>query len=362
MAKAKDFSHTFHVSKTSPYVKEAIILTLDINQTNPNKVLLFNFDLEKSDAYTFQRLDIEETDSYHQAHVHYVYLIYPLKDGKVYISFTLLKKVTTDDSVAYSFSGDRDNVKGLVTTDTYITLPPLQLSVKTLPKGTSLVGDFVLNYEIKKHQAQAYEPLPFQVSIKGKGYPPLLNTLLPKEGNFTRFTEKPIVKSIATKQGTQSTVSYPMALSHRQSFTLPAIMIKAFNPKTEKKYTLEVPSQDFDIQKVSEQSLLDKVDSPKALREDWSWVQTLLRYVIVFFAGYLTAISWRWKKKSLEKVRHPMIDKIENTKNEKALLQLLMATQSKQVNESIEALEMSLYGDTQINLKKIKQEILEKLR
>ncbi len=159
----------------------------------------------------FKYLTSKRPDSYHNVKIHYDYLIYPLKAGDINITFSLLKKVTNDDSVAYSFSGDRDNVKHLVTKDTRIQLPPLQLKVKSLPEGTTLVGDFALTYDIKKHHAKAYEPLPFQISIKGEGYPPLLDTLLPQEGNFTRFTEKPIVKSIATKKGTQSTVTYPMA-------------------------------------------------------------------------------------------------------------------------------------------------------
>jgi len=125
---AEDFTYSFHVDNNQPYVKEAVILTLDLNQSNHDVVLLFNFSILKSKDYSFQRVDIKESDSYHHAKVHYVYLLYPLKSDDIKINFKLLKKVTTDESVAYSFSGDRDNVKGLVTKDTHITLPPLHLN------------------------------------------------------------------------------------------------------------------------------------------------------------------------------------------------------------------------------------------
>jgi len=138
MLHAEDFSYTFKVDKQNPYVKEAVILTLDLDQTSHDKVLLFNFKIKKSDAYHFQRLDIKETDTGHHAQVHYEYLIYPLKSGKVNITFELLKKVTTEDSVAYSFSGDRDNVKGLVTVDTMVPLPPLHLKSKLYLKVPNL--------------------------------------------------------------------------------------------------------------------------------------------------------------------------------------------------------------------------------
>ena len=358
---AEDFTYTFNTDHPTPYVKEPVVLTLDLNQTNHDVVLLFNFRINKSEDYTFQRLDIKETDSYHNVKIHYVYLIYPLNSGDINITFSLLKKVTTDESVAYSFSGDRDNVKGLVTKDTQINLPPLQLKVKALPEGTALVGDFALTYDIKTHQAKAYEPLPFQVSINGEGYPPLVDTLLPQEGNFTRFTEKPIVKSIATRKGIQSTVTYPMALSHHQSFTLSPIVLKAFDPKREKSYTLEVPSQHFDIQQVAAQSLVDKVDSPDVLKEDWSCLSTLLGYIVAFTAGYLTALSWKWKKRQINKENHPLIQKIQSCKDEKALLQLLMATDSKRFTSIIEKLEHSLYGNGKIHFKTIKQDALEKI-
>ena len=358
---AEDFTHKFNLNKENPYVKEPVILTLDLNQTNHDMVMLFNFNIKKSENYTFQRLDIQETDSYHNAKVHYIYLIYPLKSGDINITFDLLQKTTTDESIAYSFSGDRDNVKGMVTTDIQVNLPPVKLQVKPLPQGTILVGDFSLTHTIKKQKAKAYEPLPLQVSIKGNGYPPLLDSLLPEEGNFTRFTEKPIVKSFTSTKGTQSTVTYPMALSHTQSFTLPSIVLQAFNPATEKSYTLEVPAQKFEIQDIDTQTLVDKVDAPGVLQEDWSWVRTLLSYIIIFSAGYLTALSWRWKKKQKHQEDDPLIQKIQSCKDEKALLQLLMATDSKRFTSIIEKLEHSLYGNGKINFKTIKQDALEKI-
>ena len=358
---AEDFTYTFKVDQPTPYVKEPVILTLDLNQTNHDVVMLFSFDIKPSEAYTFQRLDIRKTENYHDAKLHYVYLIYPLQSGDLNITFDLVKKITTDESLAYSFSGDRDNVKKLVTKDTQIDLPPLQLRVKPLPEGTVLVGDFALTYEIKKHQAKAYEPLPFQVSIKGKGYPPLVETLLPKEGNFTRFTEKPIVKSVATKEGTHSTVTYPMALSHSQSFTLSPIPLHAFDPKSEKKYTLDIPSQHFDIEQVESRHLVDTVDAPEIAKEDWSWLSTLLGYTVTFFAGYITSFSWRWSKKKREKESHPLVEKIRNCKDEKALLQVLIAADHSDFSSSIEKLEDSLYGNGKINLNKVKQDALETL-
>ncbi len=363
---AEDFKHHFTLSNPSPYVKEAIIMTLDLNQTNKNKVLFFHFTLKKSTDYEFHRITAKETGENIAARVHYEYLIYPLRSGEIQLHFNLVQKATTEENLAYSFSGDRDNVKGLTTVDTQIVLPPLTLKAKALPKGTSLVGDFSLTHSLKTNKAKAYEPLPFQVTITGSGYPPLLRDLLPENNHFTLFKEKPIVNTVNNFQGTSSTIIYPMALSHSKSFDLESIVLKAFNPKTKKSYKLRVPKQHFDISKADVKSLVDKIDSPKPLESDWSWFTTiltsLLSYLVVFGAGYLTAISLKWKKKRAEQTSHPLKKKIEACKDEKALLQLLMATDSKQFAVSIEKLEKGLYGNTKINFNKVKQEVLEMLK
>ena len=356
LLQAEDFSYRFHIDNTKPYVKEAVILTFDVKQTNHDIVLLFDFDLKKSDAYSFQRIDIEENDAYHAAEIRYTYLVYPLHSGDVNIDFKLTQKATTDDSVAYSFSGDRDNIKGLVTKDTNITLPSQVLSVKPLPEGTQLVGDFSLAYRLKKHKANAYETIPFTVTLKGDGYPPTVDKLIPEDVNFTRFTEQPDIKSVADAKGSHSTVTYAMALSHSDDFRLPAIVFKAFNPKTQKAYMLKVPSQKFEVTTIKRDNLVDKVDSPAMLKTDYTWLKTLMTYLVVFGAGYLTAFTLQWQKKSKQKVLHPLAEKIRATKDTKALLRLLMAHDAHRFSTLISKLEDSLYGDGKISLSRAKQE------
>jgi hypothetical protein len=358
---AADFSYQFKVSNSQPYVKEPILLTLDINQTDKEKVLLFKFDLQKSPDYAFHRLFARETDTYHAAKVHYEYLVYPLKAGKVELKFDLLQRATTDENLAYSFSGDRDNVKGLTTVDTNVPLTLPVFQAKALPSGTKLVGDFRMNHVFTKTEAEAYEPIPFTVTIKGRGYPPLLDSLLPKKRDYTLFEEKAIVKSVNTPKGAESTVIYAMALSHNKSFDLNPIEIKAFDPTKERSYTMKVPGQHFEISPADTKSLVDTTDNPQPLQLDFSWVFSLLGYIVVFFAGYLTALTWKWKRKVTAKERAPLTDKVKACKEEKALLQLLMAADSKRFEETIGKLEKGIYGDAKINFKQIKQEVLEQL-
>ena len=346
---AEDFSYKIKVDNQKPYQKEGVVLSLELNQTNSDIVLFFNFDIKKSKAYTFTRLNTVENDTHHNAHVNYLYLIYPLKEGSVDIEFNLIKKVTNDESITYSYSGDRDNVKTLSTEDTKITLPPLHLAVKPLPKGTRLVGDFKLKYSLKQHHAKAYEPIPFNITLTGEGFPPLVDPILPKEGNFTRFTEKPEVHSQATKTGYQNRIIYPMAISNTQNFTLNPILFKSFNPKTQKTYELRIPAQSFEIEKVAIKELIDTKDIPSTQKTDWSWIGDIFRYLLVFIAGYITATSLKWQRKKSQKEPTPLESKIKKAKDEKELLQILLASQDKKFTSTIEKLEGVLYHGKKVD-------------
>ncbi|MEA3418352.1 MAG: hypothetical protein U9Q90_03045 [Campylobacterota bacterium] len=360
LVSAEDFTYKFTLDKENPYVKEPVIMTLDLVQTNHDKVMLFKFTPRQSKDYEFHRLDIKEEDAYHAAKVHYTYLIYPLRSGDINITFDLIEMVTTDEKVAFSFSGDRDNVRGLNKTDIPINLPPLKLKVKALPKGTLLVGDFALSHTIKKHEAKAHEPLSFTVTVKGKGYPPILNSIIPDKGNYTIFKEKPVVKSVKSQKGTINTVTYPIALSAKQSFELDPVKIKAFDPQREKSYELTIPGQDFAISQPDLTTLVDQIDSPRPIHTDWSRLVTLLGYIVVFIAGFLTAKSVQWRPKMVPgTIENDLAEKIKSIDDPKELLALLMATDVKRYKAVIEKLESSLYGKKKISLSSIKKELLQ---
>jgi ABC-type antimicrobial peptide transport system permease subunit len=345
------------LDKKSAYIKEAVILTFDINQTDYSKVMFFDFTLAKSSDYEFHRLGVKEEGTYQNAQIHYTYLLYPLKSGEISIGFELIQKITTKQNVAYSFSGDRDNVKGMTMTDIPITLEPIKLQVKPLPKNTLLVGEFSLSHTIKTHEAKAYEPLPVTIEIKGKGYLPKLDEIIKPSENYTLFKEEPQITSIKSNKTMLHMVTYHLALSAKKSFSLPAIQLKTFNPAKKQSYTLKIPKQDFKIAQVPSETLVDQTDLPMPLQKtDWSWLTTLLGYIVVFIAGFLTAKSVQWQRK--EKVKaDPFSVQVAQTDDPKALLTLLMAEDSKKYADIIEKLDAHIYGKKPLNLKEIKKEL-----
>jgi len=356
---AEDFSYNINASKYDAYEKEPILLSVDFNQTNPNTILLFRFQVNPDSRYKVIQLQAKHDDSFHHVKHHNLYEIFPLTTGDINITFSLVKRVTDEAKVRYFSSGDRDDFKKLETSDVLVTLPPVQLHVKTLPKDVKLVGDFTLNYTIDKHTLNAFTPASWEIHIKGKGYPPTIQNLIPPSSKYESFTEKPLVKQIFTPQGIINDVTYLFALSAQKSYTLPSIKIKAFSPALQHIYILEIPTQHFNIKSVNPTSLVDKIDAPKPSKTDWQWALTLLRYLLVFCAGYVTALALKWRKKDIPKQTHPLIEKIKTANTAKILLQILMAhKEGKDLTEVIEKLEASLYGKTKIPLKILKKEAL----
>jgi len=358
---AEDFTAHIEADNHTPYVKEAVLLSVDFNQTNPEPVLLFQFKVLPSKAYRIHQIYARHDDTLHHTHHHNLYEIYPLRAGDINITFSLVKRVTNDEKVRYFASGDRDDFKKLDTTDYPVSLPPVQLHVKPLPKGTQLVGDFKLHYTLKQKKADAYEPIPLKVTITGDGYPPILPHIIKPSKAFTLFSEKPVTHIRHSQKGTHSRVIYPMAISSAHAFTLPKTVLQAFNPKTAHSYRLTIPSETITINPVDKTTLVDNIDNPKPLTLSWAWLYTLLGYLSAFLAGFATAWLIKQRRKKAHTQSHPLKAKIDACTDEKSLLALLMAQGDKRFESIIGKLEASLYGNRKLTLKSLKQEAKEQL-
>ena len=230
---ANDIHYSFQTSSSTPYQNEAVLLEVNLSQEDHSKVMLFNFSPKKSDAYDFHQVSFKESDNYHDLKHFYRYVIYPKKVGKVAVAFELVKSLTDDDKVAYAISGDRDNVKGLVKKDIPVAVTPLVLNVKSVPKSTDLVGDFTLSYSLDKTTTNAYAPIQLKVELKGIGKLTSF-ALLEKSAKYHLFTQQPKLQNFHMVAGTKSALTWEYAISAKESFVLPKVVLNGFNPKTQK--------------------------------------------------------------------------------------------------------------------------------
>ncbi|MBN2824854.1 MAG: BatD family protein [Campylobacterales bacterium] len=336
---ANDIAITMQLSKTKAYVGEVLVLDVNISQTDHSKVMLFQFSPQKSDKYQFYQVDFKEDNRHHNLKHRYRYLIYPTSSGVVEIGFDMVKSITDDSKIAYSISGDRDNVKGLVKKDIPVMVTPLTLDILPVPKGVELIGDYTLEYTIDKSTADAFEPINLAVSIKGSGLTLEAFELINKSPTYTLFKQKPVVKNYHLQDSTKSSIEWHYALSAQKNFTLDAIELKAFNPATHKNYTLSIPKTQFTINAIKKEELVDKVDYPKAAKSiDWGWLFLVISYIGIFIAGFLTPrdILKRFKKEII--VQSEFEVEIEEAKTKKELLALLLAQNDRRFESIIDTI------------------------
>ena len=353
---ANDMSYTFKLSSLTPYVNEAIFLDLNMTQEDHSKVMMFKFSLKKSDNYEFHQVGFKEHEKYHDLRHEYKYLIYAKKAGRVPLEFEMVKSLTDDDKVAYAISGDRDNVKGLVKEDVVVEVEPLNLKVKELPIGVSLVGNFSLTHTLDKKETDAFDPVNLKVELKGKGSVEAFE-LFSQSKNYKLFKQAPKVKNFHTKNGTSSSIEWDYAISSAKSFVLPKVVLKAFNPQTKKVYELVLPKYTIEVNSVESESLLDKEDLPvRSSGFDWEFWREIFSYVFVFIAGFLMPRDFFRRKKvlSFKSNKDILSEKIAGAKTHKELLDILLLENDAQFSKAISLLEGVVYNNKNISLVKIK--------
>jgi len=345
ITQAKDIDYSFGIDNQTPYNKEPIVLDVNITQLDHSEVMLFKFSPQKSDNYRFTQIYFKEDDKYHSLKHEYKYRIYPLKDGNISISFDMIKSITTDNSVAYAISGDRDNIKSLVKTDTKEDITPLVLHVKPTPKDTDLVGDFKLYYTIDKTTTKSYEPIYLHIELKGRGYLEPFE-IIPKEKKYHIFSQKPKV--------TPNSIVWDYAISAKESFILPKVTLNSFNPKTKQSYKLTIPSKNIKVENIDSSSLVDKENTPPPFKGiDWSWIGWLFSYIVVFLSGFFMPRDIFQKR--FKRADKSFDEKVSSIKTHKELLKFLLSYNSSKYSEAIKLLERVVYNKESINLDKIRE-------
>ena len=352
---AKDMSYAFHLSSSQPYVNEAIFLDVNISQENHSQVMMFNFTLKKSEAYTFHQLSLKENEEYHDLQQQYRYLIYPKRAGKISLEFEMTKSLTNDAKVAYAISGDRDNVKGLEKEDIVVNVKPLALKIKSLPSNVDLVGDFTLTHDLDKQETDAFDPVNLKVELKGRGGVDAF-ALFQKSKKYTLFTKAPKIKAFYTNEGSSTSIEWEYAISSADNFVLPKVTLKAFNPKTQKLYALVLPSYAIQVNEVKKASLLDKEDAPLPSKGvDWDFWKWIFSYVFVFLAGFLMPRDLFKSKVLKEKSEENILaEKISTAKTHRELLQVLLLENDGRFAKAISLLEGVVYNGGKESLSKIK--------
>jgi len=232
----------------------------------------------------------------------------------------------------------------------------LNISVKPLPEGVDIVGDFTLNVVVDKKSINPNEALNVTVEVKGKGNLEDIKTFKPYVDGVSVFDEKMVVSKLKLTQ--------KMAFVADANFTIPEFSLTFFNPKTKKVQMIKTEPIAVEVKgSKANQALTIKRgenSAPVVTKQEivvQNGVSTLWLFA-AFVAGLLTTLGVMLLKpwEALQK------EKSFNIKDYKTLLvKFLPFEHHSDVKKMMDILEKSIYSNESVNVdKKLLKELVKK--
>ncbi len=341
------------VSNPHPFIKEAVNISVSLRQKEKSHIMYFALQAKENPDFLliFEGEKSLNNDAYNKK-VRYNYRLYPLKEGNLTLNFSLKTNLVTEGDLDKFISGNRNVIRPLDSKEYHDDLSPIMIEVKPLKKPVTLVGDFSLEMHLDREKVAAFEQINVQYTLKGEGYNPHIKTLLPKIEGVESFME-------VTQESKNSQI-FRYALIAGEDFTIPEVSISCFSPTKNSYYTLKTPAKKIHVTPVDTKDLVDAKDSLPQRSFDIASLLPYLNALFLFLAGYLFAkidVGGLIRKKRAP--IHPYHDKIKATKDEKALLRLLLSLDKREFKPTIIELEEAIYKGKKVDLKAIKERLLK---
>jgi len=356
LAAFEKFTYHIEISNPHPVVKEAVILTMEFNQTKVGKVIRFSFKLPQNQWYDTEFLEANENKDFkNRTHVIMKYVIFPKRATNLKIPLQITTQEASQEELKKFVTGSADELMYLQTTNKVYKLPAIELHVKPLPHETKIVGDYHLSFAIDHNQTTADKQINVSYTFSGRGYRPDIQTLLPSIDGVSAFLAKEQFHDKLFHK-----VIFHYALISDQNFTIPQIKIQAYNPKKKRTYMLSAktvpvtvqPAQNLDGKK---RRLFPSVDQ-QTLKQ---WMD----YFLLFLAGFLSYITIQRINEQYNKMlseEKKFLKKIKDTKNPRSLLQTLILSHETLFTEEITQLEKYIYQNQALSISTLKKRIIHK--
>ena len=359
-AAAKEFAYALQISNRHPVVKEAVIFTLELNQTEAGKVMRFSFELPKSDRYRTEFLEAQESkDDKNRIHAVIKYAIFPLQPGHLKIPLSVTLQQASSEELKKFVTGSADELMYLQTTNQTAQLPSVILDVTPLPKGIQIVGDYRLDFEIDSNRTVANHQIDATYTLKGRGYQTGIDKLLPAISDVESFLA---VEHFDDKLFHKSVYHY--AFIADRNFTIPAVKIAAYNPHLHREYQLETPKIPIVVQA---EETSEGTTTPLLPNLSWQIFKHYMDALLALISALLLCAILIFLRKRYAKSLTPeerFLYRIQHAKTSKDILQHLLAYDRDFFAPEIASLEKRIYGTEaprKVSIKRLQKEIEEKL-
>jgi hypothetical protein len=230
----------------------------------------------------------------------------------------------------------------------------LNIDVKELPQGVTLIGDFKISTEVDKTQIHQNEALNLVVKVEGVGNLEDIKSFKPYIDGVNVFDEKIVIN--------KNTLTQKMAFVGDDDFTIPPFKLKFFDIQTKQIKTISTNEINIKVTGVKkDQSITIKRPDVKSEEQPLKTLKTTQTnspksmLILVFLVGLACGIvlmmlkSYRFSKKQ----------KTPDIKDPKQLLiKLLPYKDDEEVKSIVEILEQNIYENAQ---KKVDKKMLKRV-
>jgi len=347
-----NFRIKIKASKKSVMVGEALNVTMKFYRKS-------NFNIKKLDYTppTFSNFVVNDQDIKEKTYrdkdftvQELNYKIYPKKDGNLTISPAVIK-------VATPASNTRDIFRLFAPLKWQKAVSnSINIEVKPIPNGASLVGEFNIFTSINKQKVKANKPIKLQIQISGNGSLDTLREINYNIDGITIFSDDADIKSSFQKDGSiVSRYKKSFVFIADSNFTIPSQEIIFYNRKKAKLDKLIIPEYNIEVVGgvAKTTAVMTNQLRPKVIIKKVEKHTELSKLILFFMLGIISTLAFLY---ILPLIKNYKRDNFYS--NEKAL-KILYANieKSLEIEEIVRDLYAQKSGDKsiKINKKRIKE-------
>lgn len=353
-AKDKEFELKLSVDKKDVLVGESFNLTLIFKHKKNAKAVDSKF--VPPDLKGFWVKKESRPIKYEEGAYNITKLTYTLaaqREGKQHISKAQMR-IAKRSSQRDSWGSFIPNIRW----KTYFS-NEIDIDVKALPSGVSLVGDFKISAKVDKTEVNANEAVNVEIKVLGDGNLEDIESFKPFIEDVSVFDEKINVQGLKLTQ--------KIAFVAESSYVIPSFSIKYFDTKTKKVKTISTKEIAIDVKgsKLKKEELVikkDKTTSKEEVGAKSLHVEADMPVLILTFAsGLLVGVFIMFFIKPFGASSKK--DKAVSLKDPRTLLMRLLPYRDDiEVQSIVEKLEESIYSSKELDIdKKQLKEIFKRL-
>ncbi len=284
------------------------------------------------------------------------YILFAQQDGKIKIPSVVAEVGTRSRRV--SLFGPSLQYKR-VYSDT------LELTVKPLPTGIDLYGEFKLRSSIDKKRVEASRAVNLKIEIEGYGNVGDIDKFEPIVDGAIVYANDPVVQGYIKNGRYYGKFEQSIAVVMEQNSTIPAMEFKYLDSKTNKVVTKHTQPYEIEVigakpqQHTTTQATIQTDQNLQNSTEDEPEIVVLI--LISFFTGALSASIFWWlylmrsKDPKKDNIEHsPITKQIQKAEDDKELFLLLLPYKNLDsfMDEVLLKLEKNLYADGRYSIDK----------